>query len=290
MIYRVTLPNGETLHTGHGPLADVWLNRHGGKLERIPLASIKSVAAEMWDGSPLTAALISVDRLRAMLNGKTEQMDAMFKELGAWRAAFVRHDGLAYDPERDAIVHMDTGREYEDGDGLDAADAELARLRQIESAAELALGLLWMTEYRNGKVSAAFSALRDVFGSSGSKGLGKAIQRAIEAGHEADHPPGTDWWCGREPEGDEPPCNHFSGMQVLLTETGKAKLDAHAIPYTRAIKQIQNQINGDGGHIVDRIGPWYVAVDSTTSLPLCEIDIVMSTTNNSGERANHELR
>lgn len=46
MIYRVTLPNGETLHTGYGPLADVWLNRHGGKLERIPLASIKSVAAE----------------------------------------------------------------------------------------------------------------------------------------------------------------------------------------------------------------------------------------------------
>lgn len=44
MIYRVTLPNGETLHKGHGPLADVWLNRHGGKLERIPLASIKSVA------------------------------------------------------------------------------------------------------------------------------------------------------------------------------------------------------------------------------------------------------
>ena len=27
-------------------------------------------------------------------------------------AAFVRHNGLAYDPERDAIVHMDTGREY----------------------------------------------------------------------------------------------------------------------------------------------------------------------------------
>ena len=112
MIYRVTLPNGETLHTGHGPLSDVWLNRHGGKLERIPLASIKSVAAEMWDGSPLTAALISVDRLRAILNDKDGQMDAMFKELGAWRAAFVRHNGLAYDPERDAIVHMDTGREY----------------------------------------------------------------------------------------------------------------------------------------------------------------------------------
>jgi len=46
MIYRVTLPNGETLHTGHGPLADVWLNRHGGKLERIPLASIKSVGEQ----------------------------------------------------------------------------------------------------------------------------------------------------------------------------------------------------------------------------------------------------
>lgn len=116
MIYRVTLPNGETLHTGYGPLADVWLNRHGGKLERIPLASIKSVAAEMWDGSQLTAALISVDRLRAILDDKNVQMDAMFKELCAWRMAFVRYNGLAYDQERDAIVHMGTGREYEHGE------------------------------------------------------------------------------------------------------------------------------------------------------------------------------
>lgn len=112
MIYRVTLPNGETLHTGYGPLADVWINRHGGKLEQIPLESIKSVAAEMWDGSESSAARITIDRLRAILREKDRQMNEMFKELCAWREAFVQRNGLAYDQERDAIVHMDTGQEY----------------------------------------------------------------------------------------------------------------------------------------------------------------------------------
>lgn len=78
------------------------------------------------------------------------------------------------------------------------ADAELLKLRKIEEAAELACGLLWMVEDRREKVRAAFHALRDALGGSGSKGLGKAIKRAIDAGHEADHPPGADWWAGKK--------------------------------------------------------------------------------------------
>jgi hypothetical protein len=83
-------------------------------------------------------------------------------------------------------------------DALNEADAEVMKLRQIEEAAELACGLLWMVEERSEKVRTAFHALRDALGGSGSKGLGKAIKRAIDAGHEADHPPGADWWAGKK--------------------------------------------------------------------------------------------
>lgn len=85
-----------------------------------------------------------------------------------------------------------------DDDALNEADAELLKLRKIEEAAELACGLLWMVEYRSEKVRAAFHALRDALGGSGSKGLGKAIKLAIDAGHEADHPPEADWWAGKK--------------------------------------------------------------------------------------------
>lgn len=36
-IYRVTLPNGETIHTGYKPLADVWAKRDGAVLAEIDL-------------------------------------------------------------------------------------------------------------------------------------------------------------------------------------------------------------------------------------------------------------
>lgn len=88
-----------------------------------------------------------------------------------------------------------------DDDCLDEAAAELAQLRKIEEAAELACGLLWMVEDRREKVRAAFHALLDALGGSGSKGLGAAIKRAIDAGHEADHPPGADWWAGKKHDG-----------------------------------------------------------------------------------------
>jgi hypothetical protein len=75
--------------------------------------------------------------------------------------------------------------------------------KQIHEAAELACGLLWMVEDRREKVREAFHALCDALGGSGSKGLGKAIQRAIDAGHEADHPPGCDWWAGKKTADEE---------------------------------------------------------------------------------------
>lgn len=79
----------------------------------------------------------------------------------------------------------------------------MKRLHKMEEAAELACGLLWMMESREDvgrgrKAQAAFEALRDALGGPGSKGLGKAIKRAIDAGHEADHPPGCDWWAGKK--------------------------------------------------------------------------------------------
>ena len=60
----------------------------------------------------------------------------------------------------------------------------------------LALGLLWMTERDNDKVQAAFKTLRDALG--GQNALHQGIEAAIDAGHEADHPPGADWWAGKK--------------------------------------------------------------------------------------------
>lgn len=69
-------------------------------------------------------------------------------------------------------------------------------MQHIESAALLALGLLWMTERDNDKVQAAFKTLRDALG--GKNALRKGIEAAIDAGYEADHPPGADWWAGKK--------------------------------------------------------------------------------------------
>lgn len=76
----------------------------------------------------------------------------------------------------------------------DEEDAELARLRKIETAAKLATGLLWMTgEWRQGKADAAYQALLEAVGGSGSQGLRESIEAALAAGHEVDAPPGCYW-------------------------------------------------------------------------------------------------
>lgn len=77
---------------------------------------------------------------------------------------------------------------------LDEAAAELARLRKIETAAKLACGLLWMTaEWRQWKVDAAYQALLEAVGGSGSQGLRESIEAAFAAEHEVDAPPGCYW-------------------------------------------------------------------------------------------------
>lgn len=85
-----------------------------------------------------------------------------------------------------------------DDDALNKADAELFQLRKIAESAELACGLLWMIDLREGRTLAAYHALRDAIGGSGSDGLGRGIQRAIDAGYEADHPSGCTWWAGKK--------------------------------------------------------------------------------------------
>lgn len=100
----------------------------------------------------------------------------------------------ALERELDVMRGLSGGRG--DDDRIETSAEELAQLRKIEAAAKLACGLLWMTEFRVGKVREAFHALRDALGGSGSKELGEAIKTAIAAGHEADHPPSADYWCG----------------------------------------------------------------------------------------------
>lgn len=85
-----------------------------------------------------------------------------------------------------------------DDDCVREASNELNLLRGIESAARLACGLLWMVDDRSDKEHAAFVALRDALGGPGSAGLKSAIECAIAAGHEADHPAGADWWAGKK--------------------------------------------------------------------------------------------
>ena len=123
MIYRVTLHGYFALHTADSALADAWKNHFGGTVEQIHLGDIKSVSAEMWDGSELSATRIALDRVRAMMREKERQMEEMYKELCAWRGAFVKQNGLAYDQERDAIVHMDTWTPYRDACLLYTSDA-----------------------------------------------------------------------------------------------------------------------------------------------------------------------
>lgn len=96
--------------------------------------------------------------------------------------------------ERALVTGLDLSALRADRKAMADAQAELAKLRKIEAAAELSCGLLWMTaEWRQGKTEDAYKALRDALGGSGSKGLGKAIQRAMDSGAKVDAPPGCYW-------------------------------------------------------------------------------------------------
>jgi len=87
-----------------------------------------------------------------------------------------------------------------DDEAIQEAEIDLHRLQHIESAALLALGLLWMTERHSPKVQTAFQTLRNALG--GMDALRKGIEAAIDAGYEADHPLGADWWAGKKENGN----------------------------------------------------------------------------------------
>ena len=83
-----------------------------------------------------------------------------------------------------------------DDESIQQAEIDLHRLQHIESAALLALGMLWMTERHSPNAQAAFQTLRNALGSQDA--LRRGIEAAIDAGFEADHPPGADWWAGKK--------------------------------------------------------------------------------------------
>ena len=85
-----------------------------------------------------------------------------------------------------------------DDEAIQEAEIDLHRLQHIESAALQALGILWMSERTSAKTQDAFRVLRNALG--GKDALRKGIEAAIEAGYEADHPPGADWWAGKKDE------------------------------------------------------------------------------------------
>lgn len=93
-----------------------------------------------------------------------------------------------------APASQDAATGLKDGD----IAALVNRLQHIESAALQALGILWMSERTSEKTQAAFKTLRDALG--GRNALRKGIEAAIDAGYEADHPPGADWWAGKKDE------------------------------------------------------------------------------------------
>ena len=83
-----------------------------------------------------------------------------------------------------------------DAESIQQAEIDLHRLQHIESAALLALGMLWMTERHSPNAQAAFQTLRNALG--GQDALRRGIEAAIDAGLEADHPPGAGWWAGKK--------------------------------------------------------------------------------------------
>ena len=83
-----------------------------------------------------------------------------------------------------------------DDDSIQEAEIDVARLQHIETAAMLALGILWLDERHSQKVHDAYKTLRNALG--GKAALKRAIQVAIETGYEADRPSGADWWAGKK--------------------------------------------------------------------------------------------
>ena len=84
----------------------------------------------------------------------------------------------------------------------ECAMREIERLQvdisKMETAALLALGILWMDERVTDKTHTAYQILRDALG--GKEALRKGIEAAISAGYEADHPQGADGWAGKKSE------------------------------------------------------------------------------------------
>ncbi len=178
------------------------------------LAEIDAALGIPDDGCNSTArTLAEIARLRA-------ELERCEKDAGRYRWLRKDFTGLIVTTERDqaadddrlfvVCIELSKHLRATDASSVDAAvDAAMSSARivktsqhvpaatdadAIRAAAELACGLLWMTaEWRQGKTEAAYQALVEAVGGSGSQGLRESIQAALDAGHEVDAPPGCYW-------------------------------------------------------------------------------------------------
>lgn len=78
-IYRVTLPNGETIHTGYKPLADVWAKRDGAVLAEIDLVEVPPEQHQMtqrWSLLPRLRRLATDFQCHPLSRGISECEEA----------------------------------------------------------------------------------------------------------------------------------------------------------------------------------------------------------------------
>lgn len=240
-VYKATTAYGSSCHFGVESAARAWAGTNG-TVERIEVREPPVLTVVQADDSPrwpkldalremarqfvchpvsrsigdceeagemMTAAAVEIERLcrvRNCLAGSSRTRNARLQQLERQRnyllAEMRRIDGDTgnaghYASEAISAICAEEGA---DGAVRDFCEESAQSLRDLRSAALLALGLLWMTERQSDKVHRAYTTLRDALG--GKEALREGIQAAMDAGHEADHPHGADWWAGKKEAAD----------------------------------------------------------------------------------------
>ena len=119
--------------------------------------------------------------------------DAMKSWIGCESGGSIADSAITHwsDPEGPLAIIGDENRQR-----------QLPLESELQTAAERAFGRLWMIEAeRDPRSHEARQILADVLDMEARR---RGIEAAIDAGHQADHPPGCDWWAGKPEDEDTP--------------------------------------------------------------------------------------
>ena len=236
-VYKATTAYGSSCHFGVESAARAWAGTNG-TVERIELREppvltvVQADDSTRWPkldalremarqfvchpvsrgisdceeaGEMMTAAAVEIERLcrvRNCLAGSARTRNARLQQLERQRGYLLTEmRRIDNDPGNSGHYASEAISEICAEEGATAAARDFGEesaqsLRDLRSAALLALGLLWMTERQSDKVHRAYTTLRDALG--GKEALREGIRAAMEAGHDADHPHGADWWAGKK--------------------------------------------------------------------------------------------